>query len=448
MIEDRFGGRHGTTSARAVAAFEDAVLGVAGHLPSIAASLETALTADPFLVAGHALGGFASIILARAELVAPARLSLEAARDALMKRGAGTVTELALVHALSHAVDGRLRMATKVLDSHLAAHPSDFLAIKTTHALRFMTGDAQGMLGTTGAVLPTWSPDLPGYGFLLGLHAFGLEETGDLDAAEAAGRAAVRHEPGDAWAIHAVAHVHETRGRPELGLDWIEATRASWSRCNNFAFHLAWHLGLFHLEAGRHETVLALYDAEIRPRPTDDFRDVANASSLLWRLQQEGVEVGHRWDELHILARARRADTTLVFASLHHLMGLVAIGDDDAACDLVANLEVLAATRADDQARVAADLGIDLARVIAGRARHGMRDLAQLASRLPALGGSHAQRDVFLRTLAATAAARGDRLALDRILAIRRRLKRDDRFVALVEARCASDACIPHRLSA
>ena len=57
---------------------------------------------------------------------------------------------------------------------------------------------------------------------------------------------------------------------------------------------------------------------------------------------------------------------------------------------------------------------------------------ARLATRPRGLGGSNAQRDVFVRTLAGIAADRGDAHALERILAVRRRLKRDDRFVAVL----------------
>jgi hypothetical protein len=91
-----------------------------------------------------------------------------------------------------------------------------------------------------------------------------------------------------------------------------------------------------------------------------------------------------------------------------------------------------------DQAEVLTDVGRDLAQIIvsldgAAARRRGI-DLGRLARRLQRIGGSHAQRDVFLRTLAEVAAAEGDALALEQVLAVRRRLKRDDRFAARVQA--------------
>jgi hypothetical protein len=305
-----------------------------------------------------------------------------------------------------------------------------------------MIGDAPGMLAVGARVLDRWTRRTPGYGFLLGCHAFALEELGHYDAAERFGRRAVEIEPQDAWGLHAVAHVHEMRGRTAEGIAWIEGARPVWTACNNFSFHMAWHLALFRLEAADHDEVLRLYDAEVRPAATDDFRDVANAVSLLWRLEQEGVAVGGRWDELKAVAARRRRDMTLTFAALHNLLALVAAGETESAFELLRAMEAAAANGAGDQAETMDAVGAELAAAILdlslNRAPRG--DVAALAGRLPRIGGSHAQRDVFVRVLAEFAARRGDRAALERILAARRRLKRDDRFAALAETWLAEAA--------
>ena len=146
---------------------------------------------------------------------------------------------------------------------------------------------------------------------------------------------------------------------------------------------------------------------------------MANAVSLLWRLEEHGVAVGNRWDELREIALRRRRDTTLAFAALHNLLALVATGEIDAAWDLVARAG-RSVPRADetDQALVmdasrstSRGIIVDLA---LHRAPSG--DFARLVVAAARIGGSHAQRDVFVRTLAGFAADRGDRAALDRIL--------------------------------
>lgn len=435
---DMFGFVHGRTNAAATAAFERAVLAVAAHKPLAAAALAQAVDADRDLVAAHALQGFAQVILGRAEMLPVVRATLQEARRALASRG-GSFDERVLVSGLAEAVEGRFAKAAERLEVGLDTSPTAFLTAKIAHSLRFMIGDAAGMLATTARVLDAWSPHAPGYGFLLGCHAFALEELGEYRSAERVGCRAVEIEPEDAWGLHAVSHVHEMQGRTREGIAWLESARPVWGACNNFGFHMAWHLALFHLELGDHARVLQLYDAEVRPYPTDDFRDVANAASLLWRLDNEGVAVGHRWDELRDIARSRRCDVTLAFAALHNVLTLVAVGDHDAARSVVGAMRAKADAADGDQAAAMDAVAIDLATALLDLATHQAprSDFDRLAARLHRIGGSNAQRDVFVGALAAIAANRGDGPTLQRILAARRTLKKDDRFADLVQRWCA-----------
>ncbi|WP_299130553.1 tetratricopeptide repeat protein [uncultured Amaricoccus sp.] len=435
MIRDSYDLMTSTDSDPARQAFEAAVLGVAAHRPSTAAALTTTLAADPDHVGAHALTGFANLLLARSETAAPAATALGRARAALLARDGGTADERILVDALALAEAGYFGAAADRLDAGFADRPALFPPFKIAHALRFMLGDAAGMLAASQRAMAVWDEDLPAAGFLLGCHAFALEEHGRYDAARAAGERAIALEPRDAWGLHAVSHVHEMRGDTARGIDLLEANRDSWSRCNNFSFHVAWHLALFHLERGEHERVLQLYDDEVRPRPSDDFRDMANAVSLLWRLRQSGVAVGGRWHELAEIAHARRADTTLVFAALHNLAALMAVGARKAALELVAAIEAKD-TETGDQARVAASVGVPLAHLIA---EHGafadQRALDNLLEGLPSIGGSNAQRDVFVLAVARVAGRRGDRVALSRIESIRHGLRAEDRLFRTIELR-------------
>jgi hypothetical protein len=429
MISDQFGGCHATESDDAVKAYEDAVACVAAHRTGAIDALDRAVGHDPELVAAHALRGFACVVLAREETIAMGREALVTAQRLMAVRRHATPSERVLVAALVDACDGRLLAAADRLDDHSLDHPHDFLALKLAHSLRFMGGDGPGMLEATSRALPWWTADRPGAGFVFGCHAFALEEGGHMAAAERFGLRAVSLEPGDAWGLHAVSHIHETQLRLDEGVAWLEGSRAHWTKCNNFRFHMAWHLALFRLEQGDDSQVLQLYDTEIRPMPTDDFRDVANAASLLWRLRQEGVPVGDRWDELAALAQRRREETTLVFASLHHLLSLVAVGDRESAETLAASFSAAPATG--DQGMVARDVGVPLAQVILGLDQPDGCALVRLARNLPKLGGSNAQRDVFLRTLASAAAARGDAAGYAGIQALRPKLRGEDRFSRL-----------------
>lgn len=439
MLVDRYQGWHSTSSEEAVGEFEKAVFAVAAHRPAVK-PLTAALAADEDFVAGLALKGLGVVLLGKTEDVAACRSVLAEARRALEAAQGGTAFERALVEALTFAARGSLKRAASRLEARVAEHPRDFLCLKLSNAFRFMTGEPQRMRTVSGIALQGLRPHDPGLGFALGLHAFGLEETGSFAEAETVGMKAVTTEPADIWGVHAVSHVMEMRARPQEGARWLETSRPLWPLCNNFSFHLSWHLALFRLETGDHDAVLDLYDSEIRPSETDDFRDMANAASMLWRLEQEGVEVGERWRGLHTIAYQRRSDTTYVFASLHYLLALLGAGDRASALELVESLRQRAACAGvDDQAHVAADVGVAIADAIVRLHTNctPARNLCELARRLPAIGGSRAQRDVFLRTLVLMAADCGDTAAFDAVSRARSSMKTEDRFARLSEGRMA-----------
>jgi len=422
-----------TDSTEAQRAFENAVFAIAAHRPNAGTALQAPLVADPDHVAGHALKGFANLILARSELSTAATSALRDARAALISRHGGTQDERVLVAALDAAVSGHFAKAADVLDIGFSDHPATFLPFKLAHALRFMIGDAAGMLAASTLAVRRLGVGTNAAGFILGCHAFSLEEHGRYAEALEAGQRAVALQPDDSWGLHAVSHVFEMRGDTQQGIDWLEGSRRAWSRCNNFSFHMAWHLGLLHLERGDYERVLELYDDEVRPQQTDDFRDMANAISLLWRLEQSGIHVGDRWSDVAEIAYRRRSDTTLIFAALHNLAAMVAVGDREGDAELVAQIDAKA-LRMDDQANIAAEIGVPMARVLAGLdAPADQRMIDRMVANLPKIGGSNAQRDFFVLALAKAVGAGGDNAAVSRIGQIRQRLKADDQLFKSIE---------------
>ncbi|WP_404417797.1 tetratricopeptide repeat protein [Brevundimonas vesicularis] len=423
-----------TTDSRvAQTAFENTVFGLAAHRPSTGAALQATLAADPDHVAAHAVKGFANLILGRSELHPVAQAALVDARTALVIKHGGSADERILVDALAAACAGEFLRAADSLDHGSEARPATLLTFKLSQSLRFMAGDQAGMLTSSRRAVAHLDVTAPGAGFVLGCHAFSLEEQGLYADALRFGQQAVAIQPEDAWGLHAVSHVFEMRGDTANGIDWLENGRDAWSRCNNFSFHMAWHLGLLHLERGDHDRVLQIYDDEVRPQPTDDFRDMANAVSLLWRLEHSGVHVGDRWTELAQVAHARRKDTTLIFAALHNLAAMVAVGDLGGVSTLVAELDRKALGQG-DQARVAAKIGAPMARVLAGFDAPADRQVIdRMISNLPTIGGSNAQRDVFVLALARAAGSSAGGAAVSRIGQVRQRLKAEDRLFQLIE---------------
>ncbi len=266
-------------------------------------------------------------------------------------------------------------------------------------AIRVKRSRPSAARASVEAILPAWA-DHPARGFILGCHAFALEETGEFERAERIGRDGVALAPDDAWGLHAVAHVYESTGRARAGLDWLTGREAAWAHCNNFRFHVWWHRALMHLDLGEYETALALYDADIRAEKTDDYRDISNAASLLARLELEGVAVGDRWEELADLSENRATDGCLAFADLHYMLALCGGERDQAAARLIARMQAARPATHEAQ-RVIAHPGLHVAQGLQAFAggeyaaafmhlRAGRADLQQI-------GGSHAQRDVFDR---------------------------------------------------
>jgi hypothetical protein len=447
MLMDQYGTRLGTSSPQAAAAVTKATRLVLAHRPGVDAALADALAADPGSVGAHALRGLCQVLLARADTIALARKHLRDAAAA-QARGGASADEIALVQALRLGVHGGLRGAAEICEAHLGSEPHAVLFAKLAHALRFMAGDTAALSLAVDRAIAASVPSAPGFGFLLGCRAFAMEEQGAFTAAERLGRHALDIEPEDAWAIHAVGHVHEMKGRAQDGLNWIATQRPVWSRCNNFAQHMSWHAALFHLERGDGDAALGLYDSEVWPRASDDFRDVSNAVGLLHRLESFGVDVGTRWHALAEIAARQRGDVTLTFAGLHHLLALLATRRMNDAMDLLEAFE-RPALPGNDQERVLRQVGRGLARVLVEAAQGGPRhhDLAGLLAHLPGIGGSFAQRDLFLRALVDLTADRADETGLAQVLAARHQLKCSDRFSAMIAARIETRARMTRRIA-
>src|ERR1051326_5640411 len=85
--------------------------------------------------------------------------------------------------ALKLAVGGSRRAAVAVLDRLLMSYPRDILAHMAVAFLDVYLGRMPLERDRGGRALPFWSKDEAGYGIVLGLHGFGLEEAGEYDRA-------------------------------------------------------------------------------------------------------------------------------------------------------------------------------------------------------------------------------------------------------------------------
>lgn len=451
MTTDILGQDVSLTKATSLEDWNAVLLGLLAHAEVTPKHLMRLLDAEPDYALGHAIKGLFYLLLGRRELISVAET---AHANAQAHYEGANPRERAFVDALSEWMKNRPTGSIRCLEAALDKSPDDTLAMKLSHAIRFVLGDAKGMLDSIERVLPAYAPDHPGRGYLLGCHAFALEENGDYTRAEIAGRQALWMAPNDAWGLHAVAHVYDMTCDARAGIDWLTGRESAWSHCNNFRYHVWWHKALMHLDLGQTDLVLDLYDREVRADKTDDYRDISNATSLLMRLELDGVNVGNRWEELAEFSAHRTQDGCLIFADLHYLLALNGGERATERADLVRRIHRDAQTTGCDMRARMANPGEAAAMGLEAfgetRFSEAFAYLDQARTNMQLAGGSHAQRDVFER-LTIDAGIRAGRL--DQVEAIlnerqKQRAGREDGYAAARRDLIAAGRGEDHRVPA
>jgi len=393
-------------------------------------------------------GGFAPAIVARAWLdvltsepqpTAAARRAVEPiAPESLRPR------ERAHRAAILAWSEGRLREAQAILDAWLLEDPTDLWALFAGHQLDFFLGDQASLRDRLARSLPWFPTDHPARGFLQGMFAFGLEEAGTYDRAEAVGSEALEAHPDDVWALHAVVHAHEMRARIDAGLALMARFGPFWREGNAFRVHNTWHEALFLLELGRKEEVLALFDRVIHPPGAPLVAlELLDASALLWRLYLDGCPEPERFARLAEAWSRWQTKPFYCFNEVHAVMAFVGADRLDEARWLVGQLTELAAGSDPDSttARMAREVGVPVARALVavgeGAWEEALGLLWPIRGRLARFGGSHAQRDAFLRTALVAALEARALPAARALVAERIALREESPWAWLARARLA-----------
>ncbi|MEQ9332319.1 tetratricopeptide repeat protein [Thalassobaculum sp.] len=411
-IRDARGEPVSAASTASLAAFEAALAQFNTYMDDPVATIDTALAEQPDFVMGHVLKAELMISAWERSMSGAIRStcdSLATLRDKANARERGHIA------AIAAWADGDWAGYKRQLDLVCMEHPRDLLALQAGHLSDFYHGDRENLRGRVARALPSWSADLPGYSYVLGMLAFGLEEAGDYGRAEETGRHALALQPDDGWAQHAVAHVLEMQARQPEAIAFMEAGAGRWGRPGNaFAFHNWWHTALYNLDQGRIDRALEIYDTCIRPAPSEMQLELVDAVAFLWRLHLRGIDVGDRWTGIAEIYARTGEEGFYVFNDMHAMMAYAATGRHGDADRLLAEVERQALARGTngDMAR-AVGLPVIAAVHAFGRGDFaGATDLLlPIRTRTYPFGGSHAQRDIVQRTLI-EAAHRAGRTAL------------------------------------
>jgi tetratricopeptide (TPR) repeat protein len=398
-MKDQTGYELTGATADTIAAYEQALHELRCLTANPVATLAPVLEQAPDFAMAQLANAWMHVSSTEAPAIAIARESLAAARRLPLDE-----REKLHAAAIGEWCDGQWHAAARTVEDLNALYPRDALALQMGQQLDFFTGDSRMLRDRILRVLSAWSEDVPGYDAVLGMLAFGLEETGDYARAEAAGRRAIELQPLDAWAQHAVAHVCEMQGRRDDGIRWMHES-TGWQQPGVLTVHNWWHLALHHLARGETRKVLELYDGPIRSNAAA-ILELIDCSAMLWRLDLAGADVGDRWASLAGLFAPHAASGNYAFNDLHAAMAFARAGREDM-LSMLRTAQAVALTRRDGNAEFVTAVGAPATEAIvayaAGDYAQATELLRAVRNRAHRFGGSHAQRDLLDQTLIAAA---------------------------------------------
>ena len=373
------------------------------------ATLQPALELDPDFISGHLLMAGLMLSAIDAQVLPQARDRLGAAAAAATRR-TPTAREQSLLAALQPWAEGDMGRTNQLLGRHVIDHPRDLFALQLTHLQDLVLGQPTLLRDRIGRALVAWSPDDAGYGYVLGMHAFGFEECNEYGKAEAAGFAALERNPHDAWAVHAIAHVYEMQGRAEEGIRWLTEGNTHWQQDNMLAVHNWWHLALQHLRAGDEPAALAIYDRAIAPDGNSMALDLVDGSAFLWRLMLRGnADVGDRWQALAARWREWTLPGWFSFNDTHALLAQIGNGSAAGAASIRAAVDAVPAETAPAQWWPEASAACAAMQAFGeDRYQDCANALLPLLHATQGLGGSQAQRSILQLTATEAARRAGD----------------------------------------
>lgn len=415
VLRDAYGLAVSTASRPAVDAHDRGVRALLGFGADTVECFRQALAADAdFVLARAAL----AVALYLDEQIPAARAEMErAVADGTAQAASLTARERRHLEALRLFVGGRGNDAIAVMQEILGEFPRDVVLMQRLYYIYFWQGRSAEMLEVTRAALPALADD----GYALGYHAFALEENRRFDEALPLAERAIALNPRDAWAVHAIAHVHYERGDNRRGIEILPGRIHPCDHLGYFRNHLLWHLALLHLAEGDYERGGRLFESVFGRIPIAIASDLQDSVALAWRLDLFGRPDPRRWAQLGEAARRWLDMPLLLFHDLHVGMALAAAGDWSRASLQLDRLRQRAArSKNPTLPEVVVPLLEGLHAFARGEYGAAVARIAPVEARIVEVGGSHAQREVFHDTFLA-AALRGS----------------EPRAVALLERRLA-----------
>ena len=290
MPQDAYGLAVSTTSPDALATYDHAVLSLLGWQADALALFSAAAAQDP--PGARPRGGRRVPVPGRA-------LSRDEGGDRRGAGGGGRPVRAGAQPRRGHrAVDERkVDESLAAMRRHLDAFPRDAVIVQRLYYVLFWLGRFPEMLEAVTALLPRY----PGNSFLLGMHAFALEEAGRCPEAVRTAETALALNPrtrgrSTRWPTRSTSRPTSRPASPGRRRRSIRAGACVTPRVAPGPAALRAR----RLRAGRRHLAPGL-----RADTVVDRRRPARLDLLLWRMELAGRPVGVRWQPFVGIARER-----------------------------------------------------------------------------------------------------------------------------------------------
>ncbi|XP_048742799.1 tetratricopeptide repeat protein 38-like isoform X2 [Ostrea edulis] len=414
--------------------YEDSELGGTGN------TLKQMMEADPDFVMGQVLVNTLKYACSQCDREAVTK-ALDGISNLALKQEV-TDRERKHVTALKLVTEGKTLQAVETYREILTDSPTDLMACLFAYFKYYELGMSKEMLDIMKFVVEAYSSETPGYSTILAWKAFAHEENSQLVEAEQESYKSLAVSSGEAFAIHTMAHIHLERGMLDVGLAFLQSKAKYWES-SNLACHIAWHEALFLLEKGQFDDAVKIFDEQIITRAATggNFND---ASSLLYRLSFEDVQVPQRWKSVLGLVDKFYEQHRWIYIDAHILFTLYRNGEKERASEMLEKLKSFVKDTTGANALVTHDVGIPLCAGITafeeGHYETATNCLNSIRTTLHKIGGSIAQRDTFVQLLihSAIKSPNPDHRTLARTILNERKTKRaddplGDRLISLLE---------------
>ena len=158
---------------QALAGYETALGQFQSYVGDPFSTLDATLAEAPDFVIGHLFKALALFTTNEKQFVPAAEAALA---EATRRAERANAREQGLMTATRQFLDGDWDAGCRHLDRVLVDCPRDAMALQVAHLMDFYRGDALNLRNRVSRVLPHWDESVPGFSYVLGMHAFALAE--------------------------------------------------------------------------------------------------------------------------------------------------------------------------------------------------------------------------------------------------------------------------------